>query len=102
TFAYDGVHAILKDASLEATPGDRVALVGRTGAGKSTIIRLLMRFYDIQAGTITIDGHDIRDVTQKSLRSQMGLVLQEPFLFAGTIKENIAFGNPGVLESADG
>jgi ABC-type multidrug transport system fused ATPase/permease subunit len=102
TFAYDGVHAILKDASLEANPGDRIALVGRTGAGKSTIIRLLMRFYDIQAGTITVDGHDVRNVTQKSLRKQMGLVLQEPFLFAGTIKENIAFGNPEVLASPDG
>ena len=102
TFAYDGVHAILKDASLEAKPGDRIALVGRTGAGKSTIIRLLMRFYDIQGGTITVDGHDITHVTQRSLRTQMGLVLQEPFLFAGTIKENIAFGNPGILDQSDG
>jgi len=102
TFAYDGVHAILKDASLEAQPGDRIALVGRTGAGKSTIVRLLMRFYDIQAGHITVDGHDIRDVTQKSLRRQMGLVLQEPFLFAGTVKENIAFGNPEILAAPDG
>jgi ATP-binding cassette subfamily B protein len=57
-----------------------------------------MRFYDIQSGRITVDGHDIRDVTQKSLRRQMGLVLQEPFLFAGTLKENIAFGSPGLLE----
>ncbi len=102
TFAYDGVHAILKDASLEATPGDRIALVGRTGAGKSTIIRLLMRFYDIQSGRITVDGHDVRDVTQQSLRRQMGLVLQEPFLFAGTIKDNIAFGNPEILDAPDG
>lgn len=102
TFAYDGVHPILRHASLEARPGDRIALVGRTGAGKSTIVRLLMRFYDIQEGKITVDGHDIRDVTQKSLRRQMGLVLQEPFLFAGTIKDNIAFGRPGILEQPDG
>jgi ABC-type multidrug transport system fused ATPase/permease subunit len=101
TFAYDGVRAILKNASLEAQPGDRIALVGRTGAGKSTIIRLLMRFYDIQEGAITVDGHDVRHVTQKSLRRQMGLVLQEPFLFAGTIKENIAFSTPGLLEQPD-
>jgi ATP-binding cassette subfamily B protein len=102
TFAYDGKHAILSNASLEAKPGDRIAFVGRTGAGKSTIIRLLMRFYDIQSGRITIDGHDVRDVTQKSLRSQMGLVLQEPFLFAGTIKENIAFGTPDILDRPAG
>ncbi|MGH2352548.1 MAG: ABC transporter ATP-binding protein, partial [Chloroflexota bacterium] len=93
---------ILKDASLEARSGDRIALVGRTGAGKSTIIRLLMRFYDIQDGSITVDGHDIRAVTQKSLRQQMGLVLQEPFLFAGTIKENIAFSRPTILQEPDG
>ena len=102
TFAYDGVHPILKHASLEAKPGDRIALVGRTGAGKSTIIRLLMRFYDIQEGRLTVDGHDVRDVTQKGLRGQMGLVLQEPFLFSGTIKENIAFGSPEVLAQPDG
>jgi ABC-type multidrug transport system fused ATPase/permease subunit len=101
-FGYDPAHPVLKGATLEANPGDRIALVGRTGAGKSTIIRLLMRFYDIQEGRITIDGHDIRDVTQKSLRSQMGLVLQEPFLFAGTIKDNIAFSRPGILEEPGG
>ena len=102
TFGYDAAHPILKCATLEAKPGDRIALVGRTGAGKSTIIRLLMRFYDIQSGVISVDGHDVRDVTQRSLRSQMGLVLQEPFLFAGTIKENIAFSRPGILEEPDG
>jgi ABC-type multidrug transport system fused ATPase/permease subunit len=102
TFAYDGTHAILRNASLEAQPGDRIALVGRTGAGKSTIIRLLMRFYDIQEGSITVDGYDVRAVTQKSLRQQMGLVLQEPFLFAGTIKDNIAFSRPGILDEPGG
>ena len=102
TFGYDTAHPVLKGATLEAHPGDRIALVGRTGAGKSTIIRLLMRFYDIQDGSITVDGHDVRHVTQKSLRQQMGLVLQEPFLFAGTIKENIAFSRPGILSEPDG
>ncbi len=102
SFSYDGVHPILSDVSLEAQPGDRIALVGRTGAGKSTVIRLLMRFYDVQQGSITVDGHDVRAVTQKSLRRQMGLVLQEPFLFAGTIKENIAFGRPDLLQQDGG
>ncbi|MDQ3699945.1 MAG: ABC transporter ATP-binding protein/permease [Chloroflexota bacterium] len=102
SFSYDGVHPILSDVTLEAQPGDRIALVGRTGAGKSTIIRLLMRFYDVQQGAVTVDGHDVRAVTQKSLRRQMGLVLQEPFLFAGTIKENIAFGRPELLQQDDG
>jgi ABC-type multidrug transport system fused ATPase/permease subunit len=101
-FAYDGVHPILRDVSLEARPGDRIALVGRTGAGKSTIIRLLMRFYDVQQGSITVDGYDIRSVTQQSLRHQMGLVLQEPFLFSGTIKENIAFSRPELLQTEEG
>ena len=76
--------------------------MGRTGAGKSTIIRLLMRFYDVQQGSITVDGYDVRAVTQQSLRRQMGLVLQEPFLFAGTIKENIAFGRPELLKTEEG
>jgi ABC-type multidrug transport system fused ATPase/permease subunit len=102
TFGYDAAHPILRNANLEAKSGDRIALVGRTGAGKSTIIRLLMRFYDIQEGNILVDGTDVRDVTQKSLRQQMGLVLQEPFLFAGTIKENIAFSRPLILEEPDG
>lgn len=102
TFGYNRETEILRDVSLEANPGDRIALVGRTGAGKSTIIRLLMRFYDVQGGRVLIDGHDVRDVTQRSLRRQMGLVLQEPFLFAGTIRENIAFGRPEMLDSPEG
>ena len=102
TFGYNRDTAILRDVSLEANPGDRIALVGRTGAGKSTIIRLLMRFYDVQGGRVLIDGHDVRDVTQRSLRRQMGLVLQEPFLFAGTIRENIAFGRPEMLDTPEG
>src|SRR6185437_16854308 len=71
-----------------------VALVGHTGAGKSTIAKLLARFYDPRDGRITIDGHDLRDVSQASLRSQLGIVPQEGFLFAGTVHDNIAFGRP--------
>ena len=75
-------------------PGTTVALVGHTGAGKSTIAKLLARFYDPREGRITIDGHDISQVTQASLRSQLGIVPQEGFLFAGTLRENIAFARP--------
>ena len=75
-------------------PGTTVALVGQTGAGKSTIAKLIARFYDVREGRITIDGHDVRDVEQKSLRRQLGVVPQEGFLFAGTVAENIAFGRP--------
>ena len=74
--------------------GTTVALVGHTGAGKSTIAKLLARFYDPRSGRITIDGHDLRDVTQESLRGQLGIVPQEGFLFAGTVHDNIAFGRP--------
>jgi ABC-type multidrug transport system fused ATPase/permease subunit len=79
-------------------PGTTVALVGHTGAGKSTIAKLLARFYDPRQGRITVDGHDLRDVTQESLRRQLGIVPQEGFLFAGTVRENIAFGRPAATE----
>jgi ATP-binding cassette subfamily B protein len=78
--------------TFEARPGETVALLGATGSGKTTIINLLPRFYDPTEGRITIDGHDLRDVTLSSLRSQIGIVLQETTLFAGTIRDNIAFG----------
>ena len=78
--------------------GTTVALVGHTGAGKSTIAKLLARFYDPREGRITIDGHDLRTVTQESLRSQLGIVPQEGFLFAGTVWENIAFGRPDATQ----
>ncbi|MEJ2748939.1 MAG: ABC transporter ATP-binding protein, partial [Anaerolineae bacterium] len=82
TFAYNDGEAVLKGVSLKAEPGQRIAFVGETGAGKSTIIRLIARFFDINDGALTIDGHDVRQVTRDSLRSQLGIVLQDTFLFA--------------------
>ena len=81
-------------STLDVPAGTTVALVGQTGAGKSTIAKLIARFYDVREGRITIDGHDVRDVEQKSLRRQLGVVPQEGFLFAGTVAENIAFARP--------
>ena len=93
TFRYfNSGDPVLKNVSFEARPGETVALLGATGSGKTTIINLLPRFYDPTEGRITIDGHDLRDVTLSSLRSQIGIVLQETTLFAGTIRDNIAFG----------
>jgi ATP-binding cassette, subfamily B, bacterial len=93
-FGYGDGPEVLHDLDLEVPAGTTVALVGHTGAGKSTIAKLLARFYDPRDGRITIDGHDLRDVTQASLRRQLGIVPQEGFLFAGTVTENIAFGRP--------
>ncbi|MGH2593212.1 MAG: ABC transporter ATP-binding protein [Anaerolineae bacterium] len=95
TFRYPGGGApVLNKVSFEAQPGQTVALLGATGSGKSTIINLLPRFYEPSEGQITIDGHDLRDVTIDSLRTQIGIVLQETNLFSGTIRDNIAFGRP--------
>jgi len=95
TFAYAGVEEpALAEVSLRVPPGQTVALVGSTGAGKSTFVKLVARFYDPTAGAVRVDGFDLRDVTARSLRSQMGIVPQEAFLFSGTIRENIAFGRP--------
>ena len=85
---------VLKDVSFEAQPGQTIALLGATGSGKTTIINLLPRFYDASEGQVLIDGHDVRDVSLTSLRSHIGIVLQEPTLFTGTIRDNIAFGRP--------
>jgi ABC-type multidrug transport system fused ATPase/permease subunit len=93
-FAYSRGSEVLHGISLDVPAGTTVALVGHTGAGKSTIIKLLARFYDPTAGAITIDGADLRNVTQESLRRQLGIVPQEGFLFAGTPAENIAFARP--------
>jgi len=84
----------LDHVSLQIPPGQTVALVGATGAGKSTMAKLIARFYDPTAGAILVDGHDLREVSSASLRSQMGIVPQEAFLFSGTVAENIAFGRP--------
>ena len=94
SFRYgDGEYA-LRDVTLSVPPGQTVALVGSTGAGKSTFAKLVARFYDPTEGAVLLDGHDLRDVTQTSLREQLGVVPQEGFLFSGTIRENIAFGRP--------
>ena len=90
TFGF-GETEILHDINLHVEPGETVALVGETGAGKSSMINLLMRFNDVWGGSITVDGHDLRDVTQQSLRSQLGIVLQDTFLFGSTIRENISY-----------
>ena len=98
TFGYNREIQVLRHFNLHMQAGQTVAIVGPTGAGKSTIAGLLARFYDIQEGAVLIDGVDVRDVTQHSLRSQIGIVLQEPFLFTGTIRENIRYGR---LEASD-
>jgi ATP-binding cassette subfamily B multidrug efflux pump len=99
TFRYfSGGEPVLSHVSFEANPGERIALLGATGSGKTTIINLLPRFYDPSEGRITIDGYDLRDVTLDSLRSQIGIVLQETTLFSGTIRENIAFGKPDATQ----
>jgi ATP-binding cassette subfamily B multidrug efflux pump len=95
TFRYFGSgDPVLKDVDFVAEPGQTIALLGATGSGKTTIINLIPRFYDTSEGQILIDGHDVRDVTLDSLRSQIGIVLQETNLFSGTIRDNIAFGRP--------
>ena len=93
-FGYDPEKIIIHDLNLHAKPGSLVAIVGPTGAGKTTIINLLMRFYDPQSGTIRMDGHDSREITRKSLRAAYTMVLQDTWLFYGTIYENIAFSRP--------
>jgi ATP-binding cassette, subfamily B, multidrug efflux pump len=97
---YDDVHfgygptEVLHGVELHVAPGETVAFVGETGAGKTSMVNLLLRFADVWSGRVAIDGHDVRDVTQASLRSQLGIVLQDTFLFGGTVRENIAFARP--------
>ena len=92
TFGYDPDKPVLVDVNLSANPGETIALVGPTGAGKTTIINLLSRFYDVNAGSISIDGQDIRNAQQASIRQQLGIVLQDTFLFSATVMENIRYG----------
>ena len=94
SFAYESGETVLRNINLEIKPGQKVGLVGPSGAGKTTLAKLILRFYDPTEGKITIDGYDLREVKQESLRKQIGIVLQEPFLFKGSIAENIAYGNP--------
>ena len=105
SFYYNPGESVLNNVSLEAEPGQTVALVGPTGAGKTTLVNLIGRFYDVVAGSVKIDGIDVREVTRASLRSQMGIVLQDTFLFSGSIMDNIRYGNleasdEGVIEAA--
>jgi ATP-binding cassette subfamily B protein len=93
-FHYVEGSPILRDFSLHVNPGETIAIVGPTGAGKTTITSLVARFYDVTGGRLLIDGHDIREIKQHSLTRRMGLVLQEAFLFSGTVHENIAYGRP--------
>lgn len=97
-FGYDPQQVIIKDFSADVKPGQKIAIVGPTGAGKTTIVKLLMRFYDVQAGSISLDGHDIREFNRHNLRDYFGMVLQDTWLFKGTIMENIRYGR---LEATD-
>lgn len=97
-FSYRANQELIKDFNLEVSPGEMVAIVGPTGAGKTTLINLLMRFYDVTSGSITVDGYDIRDLSRKDYRRQFGMVLQDAWLFGASIKENLHFGN---LEASD-
>lgn len=97
-FSYNKETELIKNLNLNVQPGKRVAIVGPTGCGKSTVINLLMRFYDVDAGAISVDGHDIRKLTRRSLRENYGMVLQETWLKTGTIKENIAYGRPDATD----
>jgi ABC-type multidrug transport system fused ATPase/permease subunit len=98
SFSYDGETPALCEVDLHVPPGQTVALVGATGAGKSTLAKLVARFYDPDHGRVLVDGHDLRDVTEHSLRSQLGIVPQEGFLFSGTIRDNIGFGRPDATD----
>jgi ABC-type multidrug transport system fused ATPase/permease subunit len=98
TFGYDRARPVLHEIDLELEPGRIVALIGHTGSGKTTLAGLVPRFYDTSAGRVTIDGHDVRDVTLTSLRREIGVIAQDPFLFSATVRDNIAFGRPDATD----
>jgi ATP-binding cassette, subfamily B, multidrug efflux pump len=98
SFSYDESRPLIEDLSLVAAPGQTVAIVGPTGAGKTTLVNLVMRFYDVDRGRITLDGVDIASMPRAALRDQIGMVLQDTWLFEGTIRDNIAYGRPGATE----
>lgn len=98
SFSYDPEKSLIEKLSLDATPGMRVAIVGPTGCGKTTLINLLMRFYDVSGGSISVEDHDVRDVTRESLRASYGMVLQDTWLRAGTVRENIAMAKPDATD----
>jgi ATP-binding cassette subfamily B protein len=95
TFGYDRLHPVLKEFDLTIRPGEMVGVVGRSGSGKTTLVNLISRFYDVDAGRVTLDGHDVRTIAREDLRRHVGVVLQEPFLFRGTVWENLVYGRPG-------
>jgi ATP-binding cassette subfamily B protein len=98
SFSYDPDKPLIEDLSLVAEPGHTIAIVGPTGAGKTTLVNLIMRFYELDAGRITLDGTDITAMTRHALRDRIGMVLQDTWLFGGTIRDNIAYGKPGATE----
>jgi ATP-binding cassette subfamily B protein len=98
SFSYDPEVPLIRDLSLVAEPGSTVAIVGPTGAGKTTLVNLIMRFYELDAGRITLDGVNIAQMSRRDLRKDIGMVLQDTWLFGGTIRDNIAYGNPSATE----
>ncbi len=98
TFGYEEGVTVLENFTLHVAAGEKIALVGPTGAGKTTVINLLTRFYDVNSGSVKVDGHDVRDVTKRSLRREIGVLMQEPFIFKGTILDNIRYGTPSATD----